>query len=284
MPAKPSVAIVGPGRLGSALAAALIRGGYKIREIVCRNRAESLRSARSLAKAARAQLCTWEDGRLKADVIWFCVPDREVATTAKALAKGVRWKTKIVFHSSGALASDELDTLRRHGAAAASVHPLMTFVKESAPSLAGVPFALEGDSTAVRVARRISRDLGGVPFMIRKENKTAYHAWGAFISPLIVAELVTAEQVARAAGLRANEARKKMLPIVRQTIENYANFGPAGALSGPLVRGDTEIVRRHLAVLKKIPEAKNVYLALSRSALRYLPVGQRKKLQAILKS
>jgi hypothetical protein len=51
-----------------------------------------------------------------------------------------------------------------------------------------------------------------------------------------------------------------------------------------LVRGDTEIVRRHLAVLKKIPEAKNVYLALSRSALRYLPVGQRKKLQAILKS
>lgn len=284
MAVKPSIAIVGPGRLGSALVAALVRAHYTVTEIIARNKAESPRKARALAKVARARVCTPEDARLNAHLIWFCVPDREIATAATALTPLASWKGKIAFHSSGALASHELNVLRRRGAAVASVHPLMTFVSGAIPSLAGVPFALEGDAAAVQMARRIVHDLGAMPFMIRKKDKAAYHAWGAFASPLIVAALVTAEQVARAAGLSASEARRKMLPIVRQTIENYAKLGPAGASSGPLVRGDTEIVIRHLEVLKKIPEARNVYLALARSAVRYLPVRQRKKLQAILKA
>ena len=158
----------------------------------------------------------------------------------------------------------------------------MTFVAGSTPSLAGVVFALEGDVGAVRMARRMVRDLGATPFLIQKRDKAAYHAWGAFTSPLIIALLETAEQVARAAGLSTSEARRKMLPIVRQTIENYARLGPAAASSGPLVRGDTEIVSRHLEVLKKIPEAQDVYLALARATLKYLPVGNRKKLRVIL--
>ena len=100
-------------------------------------------------------------------------------------------------------------------------------------------------------ARRIVRDLGGEAFTIRKQHKTAYHAWGSFASPLLVATLVTAEQVARDAGLSAVDARKKMLPIVKQTIANYEMLGPAAAFSGPIVRGDAEIVRKHLQVLEK---------------------------------
>jgi len=165
----------------------------------------------------------------------------------------------------------------------ASVHPMMTFVYGSVPSLKGVPFAVEGDVTAVRMARQIVRDLGGQAFSIRKQHKAAYHAWGAFASPLLVAVLVTAEHVARAAGLSAVQARKKMLPIVRQTIANYEELGPAGAFSGPIVRGDAEIVRQHLRVLRSVPEARGVYLALARAALRYLPVRQRAKLKRVLK-
>lgn len=284
MAAKPSIAIVGPGRLGSALVTALVRARYTITEIVSRRNSEFRRKARVLAKIARARLCTPQDAHLSADLIWFCLPDREIATVAKALAQVASWKGKIAFHSSGALASDELDLLRQRGTAVASVHPLMTFVRGAVPSLAGVPVALEGDAAAVRIARRIVRDLGAQPFMILKKDKAMYHAWGAFASPLIVAALVTAEQVAQAAGLSAIEARRKMLPMVRQTIENYAKLGPAKASSGPLMRGDTEIVSRHLEVLKKIPEARDVYLALARSALRYLPVVQRQKLPTILKS
>jgi predicted short-subunit dehydrogenase-like oxidoreductase (DUF2520 family) len=74
-----------------------------------------------------------------------------------------------------------------------------------------------------------------------------------------------------------------MLPIVRQTLANYAKLGPAGAFSGPIVRGDAQVVRRHVKELKKIPGAKDVYLALARAGIRYLPSRNRKELEKLLK-
>jgi predicted short-subunit dehydrogenase-like oxidoreductase (DUF2520 family) len=282
MAENPSVAIVGPGRLGRALALELRRAGYSISEIVSRDTVASKRKARELARKVDAQSSTGDSAHLDADLVWFCVPDREIAAASHQLATAIVWKKKIAFHSSGALASDELKALRRRGASVASVHPLMTFVSGSIPSLKGVPFAVEGDATAVRAARRIVRNLGGEAFTIRKQHKAAYHAWGAFTSPLLVATLVTGERLARAAGLSAVEARKKMLPIVRQTITNYETLGPAGAFSGPIVRGDAEIVRKHLKVLKKVPQARHVYMALARAALQYLPVRNRARLEKAL--
>lgn len=259
----------------------LKQAGYTISEIVSRNTIASKRKASELAGKVEAQASTRDNAHLKVDLVWFCVPDQEIAAASRQLVT-VDWKKKTAFHSSGALASDELNMLRGKGARVASVHPLMTFVSGSIPSLEHVPFAVEGDAAAVAMARRIVRDLGGEVFTIRRQHKTAYHAWGAFTSPLLVATLVTGEQLARAAGLSAVEARRKMLPIVRQTVANYAALGPAGAFSGPIVRGDAEIVRKHLSVLKKIPEARDVYLALARAALRYLPARNHAKLKKAL--
>jgi predicted short-subunit dehydrogenase-like oxidoreductase (DUF2520 family) len=282
MAAKPRIAIVGPGRLGRALALELKRAQYTISEIVSGSSAASKRKAGDLARKVRAHASSSDRARLDADLVWFCVPDREIASSSRQLASVVDWRKKIAFHSSGALASDELKSLRQGGAVVASVHPLMTFVTGSMPSLMGVPFAMEGDAAAVRSARQIVRALGGEAFTIRKQYKAAYHAWGAFASPLLVAMLVTAEQLARKAGLSAVGARKKMLPIVRQTIANYGALGAAGAFSGPIVRGDAEIVRKHLQVLRKLPQATGVYLALARAALRYLPARNRGELKRAL--
>jgi predicted short-subunit dehydrogenase-like oxidoreductase (DUF2520 family) len=282
MAARLRVAIVGPGRLGSALALQLSEAGYNVAELV--SRAQSARKARSLARLIGARVSSVSSATLDADLIWFCVPDREIAGIARAILSKTEWKKKIAFHSSGALASSELGGLRRRGASVASVHPMMSFVRGAVPPLKGVPFALEGDTRALRVARSIVRRLGGEPFTISARNKVAYHAWGAFSSPLLVALLVSAEQVARMAGLAAADARKKMLPILRQTIENYGRFGPAGAFSGPLVRGDAKVVRKHLQVLKRMPEAREVYLSLARTAVRHLPVRERRKLELALTS
>ena len=254
-----------------------------ISEIISRNTPASKRDARELAGKVKARASSCANANLDADVVWFCVPDREIAAASRKLALVIDWKKKIAFHSSGALLSDELDSLRQRGAAVASVHPFMTFVNGSIPSLKKVPFAVEGDPMAVRTARRIARDLGGEAFNIAKQQKPAYHAWGAFTSPLLLATLVTGEQVARAAGLSGVEARKKMLPILRQTITNYEALGPAGAFSGPIVRGDAETVRKHLQVLKKHPAGRDVYLALARAALRYLPVRHRGRLKKALR-
>jgi len=279
---KPRIVIVGPGRLGSALTLELKQAGYRISEIISRKSPASRRKGAALARKVKARASTCDNPHLDADIVWFCVPDREIAPVSHQLALVIDWKKKIAFHSSGALLSDELDSLRRRGASVASVHPLMTFVHGSVPSLSGVHFAVEGDTAAVGAARRIVRDLRGDVFTIPKQHKAAYHAWGAFASPLLVATLVTAEQVARKAGLSAAESRKKMLPIVRQTVANYELLGPAEAFSGPIVRGDAEIVRKHLQVLKKIPEARDVYRALARVALRHLPVRNRAKLKEAL--
>ena len=284
MSAKPTIAIVGPGRLGSALTLELRRAGYTISEIVSRNRVGSRRKAIEFALQVEARASTGDNAHLDADLVWFFVPDREIAAAAGHFASVNDWKGKTAFHSSGALASAELKAIHKRGGAVASVHPMMTFVHGSVPSLKEVPFAVEGDALAVRAARRIVRELGGEAFTIRKQHKAAYHAWGAFASPLLVATLATAEQLARGVGLSAAQARKKMLPIVRQTIANYEALGPAGASSGPIVRGDAETVRSHLRVLKNIPEARGVYLALARAALRYMPSRNRKETEGALTS
>jgi predicted short-subunit dehydrogenase-like oxidoreductase (DUF2520 family) len=282
MAGRPRIAIVGAGNLGTALAVALHRAGYVIDAIIARKASKSRAGARKLARQVNARLLLNLE-QVKGQVVWFCVPDAEIARAAASASAKFQAKGKIALHSSGALGSDELDALRDRGAAVASVHPLMTFVRGSRPPLAGVPFAIEGDRKAVQVARQIVLDLGGNPYSIRKKDKAAYHAWGAFTSPLLTALLATAEQVARMAGVDRISARKRMVPILFQTLANYASFGPAGAFSGPIVRGDVETVKRHVGMLRKLPWALDVYLALASSALKILPTKRMNKLQQALR-
>ncbi len=280
---KPQVAIVGAGNLARTLAGALHGAGYKIVEVVARDQPTSLRRARRLADEVAASATTVTKVQIRADVVWFCVPDGAIAGAAEALKAATDWRGKVALHSSGALTSDELAELRRGGASVASVHPLMTFVRGSRPSLGGVPFAIEGDPSAVRMARAIVVDLRGHPVAIRKGEKPAYHAWGMFTSPLLTALLSASEAVAGAAGVPRKAAKQRMLPILRQTLANYAELGAAGASSGPIVRGDAETVRKHLTVLRSIPAAREVYLALARVALHDLPAKNRGALEKILK-
>jgi predicted short-subunit dehydrogenase-like oxidoreductase (DUF2520 family) len=298
MEAKPNIAIVGAGNLARALIRSLSRAGYRIDEVVARSRGRSLKRAESLAASVDARAVTISDARLRAELAWFCVPDSEILPASRSLARNTDWKNKIAFHSSGALSSDALELLRRRGAAVASVHPLMTFVRaesvppspvrsksifrDSNPLLTDVPFAIEGDAIAFRVARRIVKGLGGVPYAIRKKDKAAYHAWATFVSPLLTALLATAEHVADLAGVSAKDARRRMIPILRQTLENYAAFGAAAAFSGPIVRGDFETIGRHLQALRREAAALRVYVALAESAIRFLPAKNEKALLLML--
>ena len=284
LPPRPRIAIVGAGSLAGALAVALHDAGYAIDEIVSREQAASLRRARRLARQVGASAATVARARMQAEVVWFCVPDGAITGAAESLADAVEWKGRVALHSSGALTSDELALLRRRGAASASVHPLMTFVRGSRPSLVDVPFALEGDTAAVRMARRIVKKLGGRKYSIRKEDKAAYHAWGTFASPLLTALLVTGEHVAAAAGVRRKAARQMMLAMIRQTLANYAALEGAGAFSGPIIRGDIDTVKRHLRTLRSIPLAQEVYVSLARAALAYLPGKNKRTLERTLKS
>jgi len=124
--------------------------------------------------------------------------------------------------------------------------------------------------------------LGGHAIGVDAARKPMYHAFGAFTSPLIVATIVAAERVAQKAGLDKRSARAAIGPILLQTVRNYLHRGAAGAFSGPLVRGDVDTVRRHLQVLRAEPDARAVYVALAKSAMRSLPVKNKRRISELL--
>lgn len=279
MPARRStIALVGPGNLGTALALAVHRAGYRIREVVARSPSR----ARPLARRVDARPVAIASAQFTASVVWITVGDSAIASVAAAMAEGRSWKNKVVLHTSGALGSRELAPLRKAGAAVGSAHPMMSFVRGVEPDWTGVQFAVEGDARAVAAARRIARGLGCSSFVIPARSKPLYHALGAFASPLIVAQLALAEQVAGAAGLSAKEARRAIVPILRQTITNYQRGGPSAAFSGPFKRGDVATIRRHLKELRKVPQARAAYLVLADATLRSLPVRNRQEIAALL--
>ena len=284
MTEKVRIAIVGAGNLGTALAVSLRGAGYVIESVIPGRTRSSLQRGKALAREVGARLRTDLQGS-SAAVVWFCVPDSKIMNAAAAYARHLPIREGLVaLHSSGALTSDELESFRHKGAAVASAHPLMTFVRDSWPSLAGVPFAVEGDAPAIRLVRRIVTDLGGAYYPIRKKDKAAYHAWGAFASPLLTSLLVTSERVAELAGVDRKSARRRMIPILLQTLANYASLGAAGAFSGPIVRGDVETVRKHLEVLRRTPTSRNAYTALARAALESLPANNKNALRMLLLS
>jgi predicted short-subunit dehydrogenase-like oxidoreductase (DUF2520 family) len=278
-----TVSVVGAGNLGSALALTLPSVGYKVKFLAMRGKSSGQRRAGALARKVRARLVEVGRQPLDTDLVWIAVPDDAIAQVARRLASAQHWKGRIVFHSSGALTSDELAPLRTIGAKVASVHPMMTFVRGSVPNMAGVAFAVEGDAGAVRAARRIIERLGGYAFPIRKKQKVLYHAFGSFASPLVIALMAALEHVAEAAGVKRRDIKRVMLPLLWQTLRNYVHGDAASAFSGPLVRGDLATVRKHLEELRIVPHAREVYVALAKMALKSLPVKNRRALQQALR-
>jgi predicted short-subunit dehydrogenase-like oxidoreductase (DUF2520 family) len=279
---KPAIAIVGAGNLGSALSLALSHTRYRVSEIVSRQSASSRKRAAALARRIGARRVVLEKNEILAEVIWLCVPDRDITSCAKALARS-QCNGRIALHSSGAFGSDALQPLHERGLAVASVHPLMTFVPGVVPSFRGVPFAVEGDQEAVTTARNIVSSLGGKSYLISHKDKSLYHAWATFTSPLLTILLEAAERVACAAHVSPSQARRRAAPILHQTVENYVQQGAARGFSGPIIRGDAATVRRHLKVLRTVPGTREVYVALARSALKTLPVRNRSTLKKLLR-
>lgn len=279
--ARPQISIVGAGRLAATIVPRLTAAGYKITEIVSADNPDSLVRTRRFARKMKAHACTAKSAKVDAGIIWFCVPDSKIAAAASVFV-GRDLRGKVALHSSGVLGSDILAVLRKDGAAVASIHPLMTFVQDSQPDLRGVPFAIEGDASAVRVASRIAKDLGGSVVRIRKQDKVAYHAFATMICPLLLSLLAASEQTARLAGISAREAKRRMMPIVMQTLRNYERLGPAASFSGPIVRGDVNTVAQHLGVLGRRPALRDTYAALVKAALAYLPSQKKKAIARLL--
>lgn len=278
-----SIAIIGPGKLGTALALALRGGGYRIAEVVTRDGSKNSKAAESFARKLGAHFSSLSSVKLAADVAWICVPDDAIAAVARQLAKRKEWREKIVLHSSGALSSEELRWLKQRGAAIGSAHPMMTFADHAPVEWKGIPFAIEGDPAAVTFAGDVARKLELDVFTISARSKPLYHAVGSFASPIFVGLLSTAERVARAAGV-SKPPREIMGRILQRTVDHYLKGGTVAAFSGPMQRGDLATVRSHLENLRRVPGALEIYTLLAMEVASNLPVKRRAELKSLLKT
>ena len=280
-----SFAILGAGRVGRALGRALHEHGWQITVVAARTEA-SARKAVKFIRAGRA-FAGIPSQVVAARTILISVPDDAIPETAAELARvgGEQLRRTIVLHTSGACDASALQAVRTYGAFAGSMHPLQTFNGLSVPPLEGKVFGIEGDPAAVRVARSIARTLGGIPVNIRRENKVAYHAAGAFASGLLLSLEEAGVQILQNAGLPRREALQALLSLSRQVLDHYEKLGPRKAWTGPLSRGDYGVVAAHEEAIARLrPEFLEAYQAVSRLSAYVLagdPAAALQKLESL---
>ncbi len=271
---KPSISIIGTGRLGSALALALHRSGYPIVGLVASHLVNAEATARLLRqrerKASPVVLSAKDIKRLpQSDITLICTPDDEIEKLAGRLAGHIQ--TRTVLHTSGALSSAVLAPLARTGLHTGSIHPLISVSepRTGAAAFAGAFFCVEGDPQAIRIARRIVRDLNGSAFSIPSESKALYHAAAVMASPHATTLFDIAVSTLAATGLDRRMAKKVLIPLMESTAQNLKTSETADALTGTFARGDVATVKRHLKALggKEHGPAREIYKLLGLHAL-----------------
>jgi predicted short-subunit dehydrogenase-like oxidoreductase (DUF2520 family) len=252
-----SVAVVGAGRLGTALARALDACGYEVRALVSRKGAHARRAAERAGVGALA-LGAGELERLPAaGLLFITTPDDVIEETAGRLASLSALKSRVALHASGALSSEVLAPLRARGLAVGSMHPLAS-VSDAAAGAEGLRrafYCVEGDARATRAARRVVRDLGGETFTISPDDKALYHAAAVMSAGHVVALFDVAVDTLKRCGLSDSRARKILLPLLRSVADNLAHHAPARALTGSFARADVQTVRKHLRALAELEDS-----------------------------
>jgi predicted short-subunit dehydrogenase-like oxidoreductase (DUF2520 family) len=202
------------------------------------------------------------------DVVILAVRDDAITPLATSLAKARAIAERhVVLHLSGVQGQEALGPLVPTRAGLGSFHPLQTIVEpERAPErLKGAWAAVEGMPRAIEAGERLATDLGMQPFRIATKAKAIYHAGAVFASNYLVVVEAVAQRLLRHAGLSDADAWAALRPLVEGTIENLSRHEPREALTGPVMRGDTATIERHLQSLA-IDDAK-LYRALGRAAL-----------------
>ncbi len=261
--------IVGAGRLGTSLGAALVRRGWEIAFIVDKD-ARAAREGRRIIGAGRAAVTIGRTAR-PGEVVVLAVPDEAVAGVAASLAgSGPGWDGRTVLHTSGVLPADALRPLKRRGARIGSLHPVQTFPRKDVPAsvFRGITWGVEGEEAAVATALALVRSLGGRALLLAAKDKPRYHAACALASNALVALMGEAAGLLKTAGIDDRTASDILLPLAQETLQNVKNLGPAEALTGPVRRGDVATVRKHLEALKGEPGAGGIYRALGRRVLK----------------
>ena len=261
---KPTIAIIGPGRAGSALGRALHSAGYTIAAVGGRNPD----NVRNLAAELGARPCQSPATTIDmADLTIVAVPDDVILPLATDMVASLCSAAgHAAVHLSGAQDRSALRPLAQQGSVRTGVfHPLQTFRRgpEAVGNVAGTYFGIDADQPLRDQLTQMARDLHGHPFDLSGVDLALYHAAAVFAANYPITLLAEAIALAADAGLDPETARKGMTTLLAGAVNNLRDLAPADAITGPAVRGDEGTIERHLAALKADPELQRLYQLLA---------------------
>lgn len=265
------IVIIGPGRMGTALAIAFAAAGHAVIGAFAHSAKGD--NAKMFAAVTQAPVWAWpmpcdavdwpDDARTAlatAHLILIATPDAAVTPVAQTLSQTTWLQShQTVVHCSGARPHTALMPLLKQEIPCLCMHPLQTVAnpKDAPGCFQDVVFTLDGSDLAVERMGGLITQIGGVPERIEPEQRAQYHAAAVLASNAVVA------LVAVAAGLAGlSTGSRPFLPLLQGAVDNLKQYGLPDALTGPVDRADFETVSRHLIALQNNPTADRIYRAL----------------------
>jgi predicted short-subunit dehydrogenase-like oxidoreductase (DUF2520 family) len=279
---------IGAGTIGSALALKLSRRGYPVVAVSSRRHA----SARKLARAVGGcrAVTSGQEVADSAGIVFITTPDDAIASVAKQ----VRWhEGQMVVHCSGADSTAILEPARKAGAGVGVFHPLQTFAdaEQALENLPGSTFALEAEAPLLGILQEMATTLGGRWIRIAAGDRAVYHAAAVIACNYLVTLVKLATDLWQTFGVPRKEATEALLPLIRGTVRNLETVGLPQCLTGPIARGDSGTIKKHLEALERVsPDTLSSYRELG---LKTIPIalakgrideGQAEELKAALES
>ena len=278
---------IGAGTVGTALSLRLSSKGYPVVAVSSRSQT----SARNLAQAISGcrAFNNNQDVADTAELIFITTPDDAIAPVASQ----IQWhQGQGVVHCSGADSTDILEPARKSGAQVGVFHPLQTFasVSQAVENISGSTFALEAEEPLLDTLKQMANALDGNWVELKAGDKVIYHAAAVIACNYMVTLVKLASDLWQTFNVSPNQATQALLPLLRGTINNIDTVGIPRCLTGPVARGDSGTVKKHLKALQeKAPAILSTYRELG---LQTIPLALAKgrinqdkaeELEAILK-
>jgi predicted short-subunit dehydrogenase-like oxidoreductase (DUF2520 family) len=244
----PKLGFIGAGTVATSLGCALHGKGYHVAAVASRTFA----SAEKLAEFIPACQPFREKQQVVdiADIIFITTPDDVIEQVASEIA----WETgKSAVHCSGADSSAILKRVVSKSASVGVFHPLQTFagMEQAKNSLAGITFSVEAEEPLLAQLKGMAKALGGRSMVLKPEDRVLYHASAVMVSNYLVTLVKMSTDLWADFGLSREDAIKALAPLIKGTIHNIETVGLPGCLTGPIARGDTGTLKKHLSALGK---------------------------------
>ena len=262
----PVIGIVGAGAVGTALGTALARAGWPVGAVASRDQSRRERF-RSLVPGARA-FAEAEALLDEVELVVLAVPDDAIGGLAGRLRL---YSGQAMVHTSGALGPEVLEPAMAAGTQVGTFHPLVAFaeLELAIAALNGATIAIEADDQLAALLARMAEALGATGVRLASGTKAAYHAAAVLAAGGFVALLDAIAELGRVAGLDEAGSLAIYGRLAEQTLVNARALGVAGALTGPMTRGDTGTLDRHLDALRlHAPGVMPLYVAAAAREIR----------------